>query len=99
MACHHAQFLVKAIYYLIPDLLLSLIPAFAADLLSAMEVVIVKQMLELISVFYTTCFVKASFAGAAPCQDLQTIDDMIQYIEVLTLIKHASTQCRILSFI
>ena len=61
------------------------------------SVVVIKQMAEFISVFYTTWFVKAPLVGAAPSQDLQAIDGIIQYIEALVLLRHASTQSRIIS--
>ena len=80
MACHHARFMAKAIYYLTLDLILPQFQTLAPDLVSAMEAVVIKQMGEFISIFYTTWFIKAPLAGTFPSQDLQAIDDMIQYI-------------------
>ena len=80
MACHHARFMAKTVYYLTLDLLLQQFQTLAPNLVSAMEAVVVRQMGEFISVLYTTWFIKAPLAGTAPSQDLQAIDDMIQYI-------------------
>ena len=80
MACHHAWFMAKAIYYLTLDLLLPQLQTLAPHLVSAMVAVVVRKMGEFISVFYTTWFIKAPLAGTAPSQVLQAIDDMIQYI-------------------
>ena len=77
MACHHAWFMAKAINYLTLDLLLSQFQTLAPDLVSAIEAVVIKQF---ISISYTTWFIKAPLAGTAQSQDLQPIDDMIQYI-------------------
>ena len=48
-------------------------------LMNAVELVVIKQISELISVFNTTWFVKTYLAGAP--QNLQAIDDISQYID------------------
>ena len=77
MACHHARFMAKAIYYLTLDLLHPQFQTLAPDLVSAMEEVVIRQKAEFILIFYTTLFIKAPLAGTAPSQDLQSIDDII----------------------
>ena len=68
-------------YRLMLNLLLPKISTLAPDLVSAEEVVVIKVMGDFISVFYTAWFVKVPLTGAALSQDLQDIDDMIQYID------------------
>ena len=98
MACHHARFMAKAIYYLTLDLLHPQFQTLAPDLVSAMEVVVIRQKAEFILIFYTTLFIKAPLAGTAPSQDLQSIDGIIQYIlGALVLLRCALIQCRIIS--